>query len=65
MKQLNLIYLNIMFYNIGPKGRELIVRALYLRRKSRYFRLSGNKIKNIGGMFLLECYKLIHLREVF
>lgn len=41
MKQLNLMYLNLMLHDIRPEGRELILR---------YLRTTRNKIENNGEM---------------
>ncbi|XP_011510744.1 leucine-rich repeat-containing protein 34 isoform X1 [Homo sapiens] len=49
-KQLNLIYLNLMFNDIGPEGGELIAKVLH-NRTLKYLRMTGNKIENKGGMF--------------
>ncbi|XP_054336958.1 leucine-rich repeat-containing protein 34 isoform X3 [Pongo pygmaeus] len=50
-KQLNLIYLNLMFNDIGPEGGELIAKVLHKNRTLKYLRMTGNKIENKGGMF--------------
>uniref|UniRef100_G3T5X7 Leucine rich repeat containing 34 n=1 Tax=Loxodonta africana TaxID=9785 RepID=G3T5X7_LOXAF len=50
-KQLNLIYLNLMFNDIGPDGGELIAKALHKNTTLKYLRMTGNKIENKGGMF--------------
>ncbi|XP_070947322.1 leucine-rich repeat-containing protein 34 isoform X2 [Macaca nemestrina] len=49
-KQLNLIYLNLMFNDIGPEGGELIAKVLH-NQTLKYLRMTGNKIENKGGMF--------------
>ncbi|XP_031519444.1 leucine-rich repeat-containing protein 34 isoform X4 [Papio anubis] len=50
-KQLNLIYLNLMFNDIGPEGGELIAKVLHKNQTLKYLRMTGNKIENKGGMF--------------
>ncbi|KAI4548105.1 hypothetical protein MG293_000435 [Ovis ammon polii] len=50
-KQHNLIYLNLMFNDIGPEGGELIAKALHKNRTLKHLRMTGNKIENKGGMF--------------
>nr|XP_020737767.1 leucine-rich repeat-containing protein 34 isoform X8 [Odocoileus virginianus texanus] len=50
-KQRNLIYLNLMFNDIGPDGGELIAKALHKNRTLKHLRMTGNKIENKGGMF--------------
>ncbi|XP_073887471.1 leucine-rich repeat-containing protein 34 isoform X13 [Macaca fascicularis] len=50
MKQLNLIYLNLMFNDIGPEGGELIAKVLHKNQTLKYLRMTGNKIENKGGM---------------
>ncbi|XP_037697049.1 leucine-rich repeat-containing protein 34 isoform X2 [Choloepus didactylus] len=49
-KQLNIIYLNLMFNDIGPDGGELIAKVLH-NTTLKYLRMTGNKIENKGGMF--------------
>ncbi|XP_021109646.1 leucine-rich repeat-containing protein 34 isoform X3 [Heterocephalus glaber] len=48
-KQLYLIYLNLMFNDIGPEGGELLAKALH-NTTLKYLRMTGNKIENKGGM---------------
>nr|XP_007970327.2 leucine-rich repeat-containing protein 34 isoform X2 [Chlorocebus sabaeus] len=50
-KQLSLIYLNLMFNDIGPEGGELIAKVLHKNQTLKYLRMTGNKIENKGGMF--------------
>uniref|UniRef100_A0A8C0S8K0 Leucine rich repeat containing 34 n=1 Tax=Canis lupus familiaris TaxID=9615 RepID=A0A8C0S8K0_CANLF len=50
-KQHKLIYLNLMFNDIGPEGGELIAKALHKNTTLKYLRMTGNKIENKGGMF--------------
>nr|KAF6475072.1 leucine rich repeat containing 34 [Rousettus aegyptiacus] len=51
MKQYSLIYLNLMFNDIGPEGGELIAKVLHKNTTLKYLRMTGNKIENKGGMF--------------
>ncbi|XP_054432926.1 leucine-rich repeat-containing protein 34 isoform X2 [Pteronotus mesoamericanus] len=49
-KKYDLIYLNLMFNDIGPKGGELIAKALH-NTTLKYLRMTGNKVEDKGGMF--------------
>ncbi|XP_040126001.1 leucine-rich repeat-containing protein 34 isoform X2 [Ictidomys tridecemlineatus] len=52
-----LIYLNLMFNDIGPEGGELIAKALH-NTTLKYLRMTGNKIENKGGMFFASMLQI-------
>lgn len=54
MKQLNLVYLNLMLINIGSKGGELIAKAPHNNTTLKYLRMTRNKFENTGRMFFFR-----------
>ncbi|KAH0624139.1 hypothetical protein JD844_007571 [Phrynosoma platyrhinos] len=46
-----LLYLNLMFNDIGTIGAEFIAKALHRNETLLYLRMTGNKIDNKGGMY--------------
>uniref|UniRef100_A0A8D0KPW6 Leucine rich repeat containing 34 n=1 Tax=Salvator merianae TaxID=96440 RepID=A0A8D0KPW6_SALMN len=46
-----LLYLNLMFNDIGTIGAEFIAKALHRNETLLHLRMTGNKIDNKGGMY--------------
>ena len=50
MKQLNLVYLNLMLVILTPKVENWLQKHYINSATLRYLRMTGNKFENEGGM---------------